>query len=547
MKTNKIILLIVMMALISSFFVSADVKLSNDVKTRELFSGLKVNDAENGEAIFTINIVEKALAKESFRLTFNEVCGHVKSYVFQINDNCSEQIPVYEVDDNVTKIIGYNNETFECFKEVSELPIGMRDYKIKADIERGLCSDGFMGYRIDWQPSIVIGGTEYKKDDWAWWNATGGTTIYDGLYTVHTFTSNGTFVVTGSQGWINLTVLVVAGGGGGGSLGGGAGGGVIYNTSYNASGNISVVVGVGGNGSKTSTDYGTNGTYSSFGALNATGGGGGGAYSDTYQNGNNGGSGGGGGAKISSPYTHGTGGTGTGGQGYEGGEGDQTNNACGGGGGGGSLTAGMNATVKYYGGTGGNGTGYSINGTNVSYGAGGGGASYNAVAIGGLYGGGNGSKESTSTAATSGINGSGGGGGGCGAWMTGACAGSGGSGIVIVRYLTYSSNIANESAAREAILAGIASSEIASSYSSYADKQAYIRLINDSQYKGTFDEFVVSGDAYKRWAFNYDQNASSDFPVFFNITPVLYVWQNYNMTYDQIMWNVSQFINDTYP
>jgi hypothetical protein len=109
--------------------------------------------------------------------------------------------------------------------------------------------------------------------------------------------------------------------------------------------------------------------------------------------------------------------------------------------------------------------------------------------------------------------------------------------------------IANESFGRAAILAGVVASEIGSSYSPYQDKQVYIRLANGSQYKGTFDKFIVvnSGSTYKRWAFNYDQNSSSGFPAFLNITPVFYVWQKYNMSYEQIKWNVSAIINNTYP
>jgi hypothetical protein len=108
---------------------------------------------------------------------------------------------------------------------------------------------------------------------------------------------------------------------------------------------------------------------------------------------------------------------------------------------------------------------------------------------------------------------------------------------------------ANETVGREAIIAGIDASEIAGNYSAYDDKQVYIRLANGSQYKGTFDKFIVfnNGSNYKRWAFNYDQNTSSGFPSFLNITPVFYVWQKYNMNYEQIKWDVSAVINSTYP
>jgi len=113
---------------------------------------------------------------------------------------------------------------------------------------------------------------------------------------------------------------------------------------------------------------------------------------------------------------------------------------------------------------------------------------------------------------------------------------------------TYTPPAANESSGMAAIVAGLDASEVVGSYTAYDDRQVYVRLLNGSQYKGTFDKFVTvySGGAYKRWAFNYDQNTSSSFPVFYNITPVFYVWQMSNITYDQIMWNVSALINSTY-
>jgi hypothetical protein len=129
-----------------------------------------------------------------------------------------------------------------------------------------------------------LGFSIFGQERWdaAIWNSTGGTMTYDGIYTVVTFTGNGTFGVTGDTP-INATVLVVAGGGAGGSktpgnAGGGGAGGLIYNASYNATGNITVTVGIGGARSET---LGGNGANSSFGTLMARGGGGGGYYDDT--------------------------------------------------------------------------------------------------------------------------------------------------------------------------------------------------------------------------------------------------------------------------
>ena len=62
-------------------------------------------------------------------------------------------------------------------------------------------------------------------------DGTGGTITYDGAYTIHTFTSSGTFTSPDSR---NVETLVVAGGGGGGGsplAGGGGAGGLLYDAS----------------------------------------------------------------------------------------------------------------------------------------------------------------------------------------------------------------------------------------------------------------------------------------------------------------------------
>ena len=99
--------------------------------------------------------------------------------------------------------------------------------------------------------------------------ATGGTITYDGLYTVHTFLSTDSFVIT-DLGSNIFDVLVVAGGGGGGNGrgGGGGAGGVIYSQSYASFSTTSYLctIGTGGPGS-TTTAAGTNGVNSSVGSL----------------------------------------------------------------------------------------------------------------------------------------------------------------------------------------------------------------------------------------------------------------------------------------
>ena len=272
--------------------------------------------------------------------------------------------------------------------------------------------------------------------------ATGGTldTTVPG-YRIHKFTGSGTFTVaTGG----NVEVLVVAGGGGTGYSqyhnGGGGGGGVVYHSAkFLSSGGITVTVGDGGTGGPGTGTPGTNGGNSVFGDITAIGGGYGGAYSTIP--GNNGGSGGGGaenggeashvpGNAIQGNSGGGTGYGHNGGAGFSGGQGA--------GGGGGAGTSGGVGVLNSRGGTGGDGFNSSISGLNVYYGGGGGGANYygNTTSSGGLGGGGTGFSLSGGNGAAGSANGAANTGGGAGGYERSdlRSGGSGGSGIVIVRY-----------------------------------------------------------------------------------------------------------------
>jgi hypothetical protein len=80
--------------------------------------------------------------------------------------------------------------------------------------------------------------------------ATGGTIVTSGGYKYHTFTSNGTFAITGGS--LSCEILQVAGGAGGGyGIGGGGGAGGLKYTSASLSGSLSVVIGAGGAGGVT--------------------------------------------------------------------------------------------------------------------------------------------------------------------------------------------------------------------------------------------------------------------------------------------------------
>jgi len=217
-----------------------------------------------------------------------------------------------------------------------------------------------------------------------------------------------------------LDFLVIAGGGGGGGGNGGGGGAGGYRTSYGTSGanssaepalvlakgtNYTVTIG-GGDGAGNAG----NGGDSVFATITSTGGGG--ANSDDGASAN-GGSGGGG-------NDNGSRGLGTANQGRDGGA---AGDGEGGGGGGGASGLGQ---TPAQGRSGGAGLASTITGTSVTRGGGGGGIYRTFGNNGGGGAGGGGSQGNSGTANT-------GGGGGQNA--------NGGSGVVIVRWLTSSASI----------------------------------------------------------------------------------------------------------
>ena len=168
---------------------------------------------------------------------------------------------------------------------------------------------------------IYNGTTVWER--WAAITATGGSVAVVGDYKIHTFTSNGSFVVSNAgYGATTVDYLIVGGGGGGGTAdsvgkgGGGGAGGLLYGSLNVTAQTYSIAIGGGGSGGNTGADTrGNNGGNSSALGLTALGGGGGGGGKNaTYKNGKSGGSGGGSGEV----YGYGSGGSGTSGQGYAG-------------------------------------------------------------------------------------------------------------------------------------------------------------------------------------------------------------------------------------
>ena len=255
--------------------------------------------------------------------------------------------------------------------------------------------------------------------------------------------------ITSSGGWrvpngvTRVRALVVAGGGGGGNDegGGGGGGGFIDTTTLTFSPNAiaSITVGYGGIGAEgNDVFYASNGQNSVLGTLIAVGGGAGGSSINTntaaIRNGSVGGSGGGGAGESLSNRA---GGAGTATQGFAGGNG--ITGGSGGGGGGAIETGNTDGN-----GLGGDGRTSDISGVNVIYGGGGGGGNGNtgSTSYAGSDGGG-GRGGSTSITAVGGTAGLGGGGGGGGSLATASSSVSfsgadGGSGVIIIRYITAS-------------------------------------------------------------------------------------------------------------
>jgi len=221
--------------------------------------------------------------------------------------------------------------------------------------------------------------------------------------------------------------LVVAGGGAGGGdsgtasgNGGGGAGGLLTASNYAVATGTALTITVGAGGAGAPTAIAINGSNSVFGNITATGGGGGAYYSNGI--GGTGGSGGGGGADS------GAGGAGTSGQGNAGGRG----NTSSGGGGGGAGSPPVQGIGGVRGGGGGTGLCSTITGTRVFYAGGGGGSSGYVEGAGGAGGGGTGANTTTKF----GVSGTANTGGGGGGQTNGSSSpsGSGGSGIVIIRY-----------------------------------------------------------------------------------------------------------------
>jgi hypothetical protein len=279
--------------------------------------------------------------------------------------------------------------------------------------------------------------------------ATGGTITTDGDDKIHTFNNSSNFVVSNAGTSPNNAVqyLVIGGGGGGGagqasdgnhcSGGGGGAGGVLYNNAKDftvTAQTYSITVGGGGAGGSGQA-RGTNGSSATFSNITSAGGGGGG--SANTETGLAGGSGGGAGNDFDSGVVSGGAGNTPATSPSQGNNGGGSNGGAGGnygsGGGGGAGAAGTNGATNA--GAGGNGVQLSISGSSVYYGGGGGAGVYSnaGASAGGLGGGGNASNGTANGG--NGTDNLGGGGGGVSNLINNSLTGgTGGKGVVIIRY-----------------------------------------------------------------------------------------------------------------
>ena len=118
---------------------------------------------------------------------------------------------------------------------------------------------------------------EYRGGQWKTLSnvvsVTGGTKTTSGSYTIHTFTSSGSFSVDGGS-LTGVDYLVVAGGGGGGSTTMEAGGMVNQTNQTIAAGTYTITIGAGGAGNTGTSGEGTVGGNTVFGTIQTCNGGG---------------------------------------------------------------------------------------------------------------------------------------------------------------------------------------------------------------------------------------------------------------------------------
>jgi hypothetical protein len=397
---------------------------------------------------------------------------------------------------------------------------------------------------------------------------TTGTTGSAGDYTYMSFTYTTETAGTGTgqtqytlnvpTGGVVCDILIVGGGGSGGikAAGGGGAGGLIFRQNETLNGTYTIKVGKGGNAINVNNTGGLNGSSSSLGNIVALGGGGGGAYQDGGKQAGSGGSGGGSFVPANVGYD-----TDTNSYGNNGGVGKYNYWASGGGtvpetsmywaagGGGGAGSKGQDAgggtgnenRSLSYAGDGGygfaelngidfkthfnlptnNSIGQYVSVENKVYFAGGGGGGNDVgdataqakIPLGGKGGGGNGINNNVTNNSINALANSGGGGGswGSGGGAANQISGSGGSGIVIIRYLSAIKNIGIGTAypnSRLHVYDNTTNNTIVTVQNNYVDDL----VVTPSTVGYTVAEALESSKYYRTLTFNYSPNYPEDPP-----------------------------------
>ena len=354
-------------------------------------------------------------------------------------------------------------------------------------------------------------------------------------------------------GGVVCDILIVGGGGSGGikAAGGGGAGGLIFRQNEILNGTYTIRVGKGGNGINVNNTGGLNGSSSSLGNIVALGGGGGGAYQDGGKQAGSGGSGGGSFVSENVGYdtdsnSYGNNG-GVGKYNYWGVPSTSWYWAAGGGGGAGSKgqdagggTGNENRSLSYAGDGGiglaelngidfkthfnlptNNSIGHYVSAENKVYFAGGGGGGNDVadatarakIPLGGKGGGGNGINNSVSNNLINALANSGGGGGawGDGGGTSNPVSGSGGSGVVIIRYLSTTKNIGIGTAypnSKLHVYDNTTNNTIITVQNEYADDL----VVTPSTVGYTITEALESNKFYRTLTFNYFPNYPEDPP-----------------------------------
>ncbi len=403
--------------------------LTSNISTRQLYA--------YGTSVVSNTVTNQGGGVPSATTTANTF-GNTSIYISNYTLNSNKSYSVDSVSENNSSTVWFQNIVAGLWSNTAPLT------SISLYVGLGSWAAG---------TSISLYGVRRGSDGVVNYPASGGTVTTSGGYTYHTFTSSGNLVVSKD---LTAEVLVVAGGGAGGSYygGGGGAGGVSYKSSAAlASGSTAnILVGAGGSGAGATPIAGANGNISQFQGVISNGGGGGGSWiSSVVVAGKTGGSGGGGpmgvaagntgpaGASNQGSTDGATGFGNSGGGGYRG----STGTAYRGGGGGGAGSVGTTTPANNDTSPGSNG-GAGLNtwsswasatstGQSGFYaGGGGGGVVSGTSGQGGVGGGGNGDNGGGNS--TPGAANTGGGGGADTASGLGAAAG--GSGVVIIRYLT---------------------------------------------------------------------------------------------------------------